>query len=135
MKYLAIDYGDKRTGLATCDEGEIICSPLKVVVSDGRLADNIVSVIEEYGIEGVVVGLPLNMDGTEGGQAKKVREFAEILEKQVNVPIFFQDERLSSFDADEKLAGAELTNKKKKKVQDALAAASFLQGFLDSKKD
>lgn len=133
MRYLAIDYGTKRTGLAVCDRQEMLTSPLKVLQGQGNLIRDICSVIEEEGIEGVVVGIPFNMDDTEGPQAKKTRIFAEELRKYVEIPIYFQDERLSSFEAEDKLAGLELTRKQKKRHIDAIAAAAILRSFLESK--
>ncbi|MHC5059617.1 MAG: Holliday junction resolvase RuvX [Planctomycetota bacterium] len=134
MRYLCIDYGQKRTGLAICDADETISSPLKVLTCcQNELIAEITDLIEREEVRGVVVGLPLNMDDTEGHQVKYVRKFAAQLSEHIDVPIHFQDERLSSFDAAGKLAGAELTRKKKKKRLDAVAAASILQSFLDKK--
>jgi len=135
MRYLAIDHGEKRTGLALCDAAETMAFPLKVITEKALFVKSIIKVIHEENIEAVVVGLPLNMDDTEGPRAKSVRNFAVQLEKQVVVPVLFFDERLSSFDAEKKLAGLELTRKMKKKHLDAVAAASILQSFLDDKHD
>jgi putative Holliday junction resolvase len=130
MRYLAIDYGLKRTGLAICDQGESIASPLKVVTESKRLVEAIINIADEEEAEAVVIGLAFNMDDSEGPQAKLVRQFAETLGDQTSLPIHFQDERLSSFDAEGKLAGL-YTRKKKKGRLDAVAAASILQSFLD----
>ncbi len=130
MRYLGIDYGDRRTGLAVCDTGGTIVSPLAVLPSDGALVDRIAGIIAQEGIEGIVLGLPLNMDDTEGPQARKVRRFAEVLGGKVSIPICFQDERLSSFEAADRLAGLSLTRKGRKKRLDAVAAAAILQAFL-----
>ncbi len=133
MRYLAIDHGKKRIGLAVCDADEVIASPLEVVEGHGGLIERIVNVVDEYQTEAVVLGLPLNMDGSEGAQAKLVRQFAGGLEKKLGIPILFHDERLSSFEAKEKLADAELTTKKKRRRLDAVAAAEILRSFLDEK--
>ena len=133
MRYLGIDYGDKRVGLAVCDHGETIVSPLSVVQANSELMEVISDVIDSQGVEAIVLGLPLNMDGTEGAGAKKIRNYLKELEECVDVPVFLHDERLSSFDAESKLAGVGLTRKKKKKHLDAVAAASILQCFLDGK--
>ena len=132
MRYLAIDYGTKRTGLAICDAGESMACPLEVISGIGNPAEYIAKVAHEEEAEAFVVGLPLNMDDTEGPQSKKVREFAKILGEKSDLPIHFFDERLSTFDAEGKLAGL-YTRKKKKGRLDAVAAASILQSFLDSK--
>jgi putative Holliday junction resolvase len=134
MRYLSIDYGQKRTGLAICDAGEMIASPLKVLmVAQSELVAGIADIINREKVEAVVLGLPLNMDGTAGRQVKRVQKFAAQMKECIDIPIHFQDERLSSFDAEGKLAGTELTRKKKKKRLDAVAAASILQSFLDQK--
>jgi putative Holliday junction resolvase len=133
MRYLAVDHGEKRTGLAICDKSERMASPLKVLLGQAELVRQIVKVVREEEIETVVVGLPLNMDSTEGPRAKSVRVFGAELEKVAQVPVIYHDERLSSFDAEKKLAGLDLTRKKKKKHLDAVAAASILESFLDYK--
>ena len=134
MRYLAIDFGEKRTGLAVCDADETIASPLVVLEGQGALSERIAEVVRDQQVDAVLFGLPLNMDGTEGGQVKRVRKFAEELSGHIDVEIEFHDERLSSFDAEGKFAGSELTRKKKKKRLDAVAAASILQSFLESKR-
>jgi putative Holliday junction resolvase len=134
MRYLAIDYGMKRTGLAICDAAETIASPVTVITGQGGLIAKIIEVIEDENIEAVVVGLPLNMDGTDSGQTKKARLFAEQLGAKKEISIDFQDERLTSFEAEQKLAGLGITRKKKKKHLDAIAAAVILQIYIDKKK-
>ena len=133
MRYLASDHGEKRTGLALCDAMETIASPYEVITDKGRVIDRIVNTVEEEKIDAIVIGLPLNMDDSEGMRAKQVRQFANQLQKSIDIEIIFFDERLSSFDAEKKLAGLDLTRKKKKKHLDAVAAASILQSFLDQK--
>jgi len=132
MKYLAIDYGLKRTGLAICDASETICSPLTVLDSTKNLISKLAEIIAKENIEAIVIGLPLNMDDTEGSQARAVREFADRLRKIIDIPIHFQDERLSSFAADEKLAMSDFSTAEKKQRQDALAAADILETFLQN---
>jgi putative Holliday junction resolvase len=132
MRYLAIDLGQKRTGLAICDAGETIASPLCLITDQTSLISRVKKIAAEEEVGAVVIGLPLNMDGSEGAPVKNIRNFAKALAKEVDLPIHFQDERLTSFDAEQKLAG-EFTRKKKKKRLDAIAAASILQAFLDEK--
>ncbi len=132
MRYLAIDYGLKRTGLAICDADETLASPLVVLTGQGGLIEKIRRIVADQAVEAIVFGLPLNMDGTEGAQAKRVRDFAAQFTQIIDLPIFFQDERLSSFDAEKKLAALGITRKKKKKHLDAIAAATILQAFLDT---
>ena len=132
MRYLSIDLGVKRIGLAICDAGEAIVSPLAVIESHKGLIGKIKAAVKDYGVGAVVLGLPLNMDGSEGTASKSVRQFAEQMKKTIEIPVYFQDERLSTFGAAEKLAAGEFTHKGKKKRLDAIAAAEILQAFLDS---
>jgi len=134
MRYLAIDYGSKRTGLAICDADETIASPLAVLHGQKGLLRRIKEIIEAENAEAVVLGLPLNMTGSESSQTKLVRKFAEQLKKYLSVPVQLQDERLSSFGAEEKLAPADFTRGKRKKRIDAVAAAEILEAFLERKK-
>lgn len=133
MRYLAIDYGAKRTGLAVCDASEAIVSPHSVLHGQKDLAGQINRIVASENIEAIVLGLPLNMDDSEGPQARKVRAFAQQLESQIHIPIHFQDERLSSFGAEQKLEEIGLSKGKKRKRLDALAAAEILQAFLERK--
>jgi putative Holliday junction resolvase len=133
MRYLAIDYGQKRTGLALCDAAETLASPLAVLTGQKRLITQIDEIIRTEQIDAVVLGLPLNMDDSEGPQAKQVRDFAERLKKCIGLPVYFHDERLSSFDAEKKLAGTKMTRQVKKKRIDAIAAAAILQSFIEQK--
>lgn len=134
MRYLAVDYGDKQVGLAICDADETIASPLAVIHNEARLVKKIADVVRRENVEAVVVGLPLNMDGSEGPQAKLVLKFAAELKERLGIPIHLQDERLSSFSAAEKLTRADLTRRKRKKRIDAVAAAAILETFLEAKK-
>jgi putative Holliday junction resolvase len=133
MRYLAIDYGAKRTGLAVCDATESMAFPYGVLHGRKDLAKQIARVVASENIEAIILGLPLNMDGSEGPQAKTVRSFAGELKSQIQVPIHFQDERLSSFGAEQKLEEIGLSKGKKRERLDALAAAEILQDFLEYK--
>jgi len=133
MRYLAIDYGTKRTGLAICDRAETIVSPLAVIQGQKELLKKIAEVIETERVEAVVLGLPLNMTGSESSQTKLVFKFAEQLKDYLHIPVHFQDERLSSFGAEERLASAKFTRGKKRKRLDAVAAAEILEAFLEQK--
>lgn len=128
---LGIDYGTKRIGLAIGDEETRLPTPIKTVVENDlpRQIEAVARVAEEYDAAGFVLGLPLNMDDTEGAQAKTVRTFGHQLAAYTQKPVHYVDERLSSFAADDLLRGAELTRKKKKGVQDAIAATVILQSF------
>ena len=133
MRYLAIDYGSRRTGLAICDPTETIVSPLAVIDSRKGLLEKITGFIESENVDAVVVGLPLNMDDSKGPQAQLVLKFTEQLKSKVKIPILMQDERLSSYAAEEKLAPAQFSRQKKKQRLDAIAAAEILELFLQQK--
>ena len=140
MRTLAIDLGARRVGLALSDEGARFATPHDVltVTSSNQALDPIISLIRREGVDRIVVGLPLNMDGTVGTQARTVIAWANELSSRAVKPVIFVDERLSSFDAEQQLiarkrGGEKLTRKRKKGQLDALAAASFLQAFLDGK--
>jgi putative Holliday junction resolvase len=131
MRYLSIDYGTKRTGLAICDPTETIVSPLAVIRSEKGLLEKISEVVSSENVGAIVLGLPLNMDNSQGPQAKLVLKFAEKLRKSLQIPVHLQDERLSSFGAEEKLASAGLTKTAQKNRLDAVAAAEILEAFLE----
>jgi len=135
VRYLAIDHGEKRTGLAISDASETLVSPHVVIetTSQKELLRRIVEVLEAEKIDAIVVGLPINMDDTEGPRAKKVRQFVTALQQRTDKPIHLHDERLSSFEAEYLVGDLELTRKKKKKRLDAIAAAAILRSFFEQK--
>jgi putative Holliday junction resolvase len=140
VRTLAIDLGTRRVGLALSDEGGRFATPYDVlfVTTPQQATHAIVAVIEKEGAERLVVGLPLNMDDTLGPAAKNTIAWANDLAKRASKPLVYVDERLSSFEAEQSLitrkrGGEKITRKQKKEQLDALAAASFLQAFLDGK--
>jgi putative Holliday junction resolvase len=132
VRFLAIDLGGKRTGLASGDDLTGIVQPLKVI--EAAPGDHLLRLvrreIEEHGPDAIVVGLPLNMDGTEGPSAAAVRAFAARIGEACGVGIRFQDERLSSFAAESHLDRSGRTHREKKEIRDALAAAEILRDHL-----
>lgn len=130
-RWLAVDHGTKRIGLAVSDATGSIASPLEVLPAGDLNAFHrrLDSLLGEYDIGGVVVGWPLNMDDTEGPQGAEARSFAIELERRLDTDVRMWDERLSSSEADSQLAG-HLTRNKRRARQDALAAATILQDFL-----
>jgi putative holliday junction resolvase len=140
MRTLAIDLGSRRMGLALSDEGGRLASPLQVVQvsSPAEAARLAAQAAQKHNADQLLVGLPLNMDGTTGPAAAAALNWGKSLAKLCNLPLLFVDERLSSFAADQSLleqkrGGHHITRKGKKKRQDAIAAADFLQGFLDGR--
>ena len=133
MRYLAIDHGQKRTGLAISDASETLVSPHSVIetASEEELLRRISDVLKTEEIDAIVVGLPINMDGTESDRSRKVRQFVLAMQELTDKPVHLHDERLSSFEAGYLVGDLELTRKKKKKRLDAIAAASILRSFLE----
>ncbi|MCW5776423.1 MAG: Holliday junction resolvase RuvX [Phycisphaeraceae bacterium] len=138
MRYLCIDLGDRRTGLAVGDDTTRIASPIGVLDTEidmrggDTLLDAIAQAAEEHldiGDE-IVVGLPLNMDGTDGPRAALVRAFAERIASRAGRTVRLHDERLSTASADWSMAQSGMTHKRKKERRDALAAAAILKEFL-----
>lgn len=139
MRYLALDLGDKRTGLAIADGELRLALPLDVIElpmggsDDGaRLIDTLLKRIKDEGASAVVVGLPLNADGSESAQSKKVRVFVERVHEKAGVEVHYQDERLTTEEAHWKMAGSGLTHAEKKARRDALAATAILRDFLST---
>jgi len=140
MRTLAIDLGARRVGLALSDEGAKFATPIEVVsvTSPDQALAPILNLIRKESVQRLVVGLPLNMDDSVGDAARKTVAWARRLSSESGLPIVFVDERLSSFEAeqnliDRKRSGEKITRRGKKERLDALAAAAFLQAFLDGK--
>ncbi|MCK4625249.1 MAG: Holliday junction resolvase RuvX [Phycisphaerae bacterium] len=128
-RWIGIDHGTKRIGVAVGDAEGRIATPLEVLSADDvGFAERIKKIVAEYDAVGVVVGWPLLGDDSEGPQARLVRRFAADLAERTGLDVRLWDERLSSFQADEHLKG-EFTIKQKKHRQDAIAAATILEDF------
>lgn len=133
MRYLAIDLGEKRTGIAAGDDVTGVITPMQVVdVSPALLLDELSKVIASHKPDAIVLGVPLNMDGTDGAAAKKARAFGATLSQRATIPIHYQDERLTSYAADQAMSQSGRTHKRKKELRDALAAAEILRDYLDA---
>ncbi|HEV7298884.1 MAG TPA: Holliday junction resolvase RuvX [Tepidisphaeraceae bacterium] len=140
MRTLGIDLGTRRVGLAMSDEGGRFATPYDVLQVNGTEAAiaPIATLVRNEGVTRVVVGLPLNMDDSVGPAARAAVAWGEQLTTAANVPVLYVDERLSSFAAEQSLnarrrGGEKLTHGRKKQQLDALAAADFLQAFLDGR--
>lgn len=131
-RYLAIDLGDRRTGLAICDEEGILASPLETIDEPDRavLLRRILETCVRERVTALVMGMPYNMDGSEGPRAKVVRDFATKLAAAGAPPVHFEDERLSSFEADEKLKSTGMGWRDRKGRLDASAAVVILESYL-----
>jgi len=138
MRILGIDYGDRRVGLAVSDEGGLIASGLPTFQrksTDGPLIDHVRRLVEQYEVERIVVGLPLNMDGSIGPRARLTTEFANRLRNVLGLDVVTWDERLTSEQADRLMLDADLSRARRKKKRDAIAAHLILQSYLDAKRE
>lgn len=137
MRILGLDIGDRRIGVAISDPENILASPLVTIIRDGddKVIDAIVKLIEKHRVERIVIGLPYSLDGSIGGQASKIMDFANKLSRATNVKIETRDERLSTVAVGRLLAEAGIKNTRAKARRDAAAAAFILQGYLDSLKN
>lgn len=129
---LGIDFGDVRIGIAMSDETAFLASPLTTVQNSKTAADEIAGLVQEHGVETIVIGLPLNMDGSAGSATEKVRKFSRKLAAKTDVPIIESDERLTTVTAHHNLREAGLDGKKRKGVVDMAAAQIILQDWLDA---
>ena len=136
MIILSVDYGESRTGLAVCDKNEVLASPLSPVIvkNTDMLIKTIVDTALEYKAELIVVGYPVNMDGSEGFRAAAVKEFVERLKQHWDRPVELWDERLTTMGAARLLNEASAKGKKRKMKLDSASAALILQSFIDSRK-
>ena len=131
-RWLALDVGHVRIGVALSDTLGMTAQPLTVLKSEGTQKDIITigGLVNEHEVSQVVVGLPINMDGTESNQTKKIREFTSKLSNRLNVPVFFIDERLTSRQAERMMTDSCVTAKKQRGKVDQIAAALLLQSAL-----
>lgn len=127
-RWLGIDHGTKRIGVAVGETASGIATPVEQLSADADAA-RFAGLAAEYGAAGVVVGWPLNADGSEGRQGRLARKFAAALAEETHLDVRLWDERLSSFEADQRLRG-HFTRRQKKSRHDAVAAAAFLGDFL-----
>jgi putative Holliday junction resolvase len=140
MRTIAIDLGAKRVGMAISDEGGRFATALEVltVASPRHARDAVLAVIAREEAQRIVVGVPLNMDDSAGSAARSAVAWGRELAAAAGKPLVLVDERLSSFDAEQSLSarkrgGERLTHRRKKERLDAIAAAGFLQEFLDGR--
>lgn len=137
MRVLGIDLGSKRIGVAASDRSGTIASPLTVITrSRSRREDHLAirRLVAEEEASAVVVGLPLNMDGTEGPAAEAARDEAARLATVVEVPVFVHDERRTTVEADRVLLERGMNAQVRRRVVDKVAAAVMLQSWLDSRR-
>jgi putative Holliday junction resolvase len=134
MRLMALDIGDRRIGVALSDPSKTLARSLRVVRRRSEEADvlEIASLVEEYEVEKIVVGHPLQLDGTAGEQARRVEAYVEKLREAAGVPIILRDEGLSTVRAREMMIEAGTKQKDRRTRIDAVAAAVILQDYIDS---
>ncbi len=134
MRFMGLDYGTKRIGVAISDTGCTMAHPLEVieVKGDGSSMSRIKEIASSYGITHVVVGLPYNMDGSIGDIARQVMKWSEELEAFLGLPVVLWDERLTSFEAEGMMIDFNVKARKRRQVIDKIAAGIMLKSYLDS---
>lgn len=136
MRVMGLDVGDKTVGVAMSDELGITAIPITVISRTGSLKREIGEIrrlVEENGVECIVVGMPLMLDGTVGIQAQKVEAFVEELRRRLRVQIVTWDERLTTSEVERILIASDQSRMKRKKVIDKLAAAVMLRSYMESR--
>ncbi len=134
QRLMGLDVGTKTVGLALSDPSLTIATPLETLERGkfARDAERLRALIEAEGVGGLVIGLPLNMDGSEGPRVQSVRQFARNLREKIDIPVAFWDERLSTAAVTRTLLEADASRRRRRQVVDKMAAAYILQGALDS---
>ena len=137
MRILGLDIGETRIGVAVSDPSGSVATPLVVLDARRALGDgrDLGRIVDDYDIELLVAGLPLSLDGTEGPQAARVRQVAKRLAERAALPLDFADERLSSVQARRSMTAAGVSDRAKRGSVDMVAAAIFLQGYLDARRE
>lgn len=133
MRYAGLDIGERRIGVAVSDDLGRVSTPLAVLPGPTEFArgEGLSRIVEDYGIEFVVVGLPVSMDGSEGPQARRTRTLAARLMAHVGLPFDFFDERLTSSEASMRMSETGVSQRDQRGAKDMVAASILLQAFLD----
>ena len=136
MRIMAIDYGDAHTGIAISDPTGFMTGYATVINAyrPEVVVQQITALVKEYGVEELVLGHPINMDGSRGPRSEKAHAMKALLEERLSLPVVLWDERRTTIDAHQILMGSGKNAKKRKKVVDAVAASLILEGYLTFKK-
>ena len=137
MKIMAVDLGLARTGIAVCDELEMLASPITVIneKNESALINKIINQADILKVKLIIVGLPKNMDGTKGERAKECERIAKEIEQKSNIKTVLWDERCTTISAHNVLNVTNTRGKKRKAIVDAVAAVMILQSYLDYRKN
>ena len=132
-RLIGLDLGSKRIGVSICDEKQLIATPLKTINRNtfNELISELNVIIEENDIKGIIIGNPLNMDGSSGRSAQSVKDTSQKIEENINIPICLWDERLSTVGAFNLSSQLDINVSKREKKIDENAAAFILQGAID----
>ena len=132
-RLIGLDLGSKRIGVSICDEKQLIATPLKTINRNSlhELISDLKSIIDENNIKGIIIGNPLNMDGSSGRSAQSVKDTSQKIEENINIPICLWDERLSTVGAFNLSSQLDINVSKREKKIDENAAAFILQGAID----
>ena len=132
-RLIGLDLGSKRIGVSICDEKQLIATPLKTINRNtlNKLIAELKVIIDENNIKGIVIGNPLNMDGSSGRSAQSVKDTSQKIEENINIPICLWDERLSTVGAFNLSSQLDINVSKREKKIDENAAAFILQGAID----
>ena len=132
-RLIGLDLGSKRIGVSICDEKQLIATPFRTIKRSTakELINELRTIIEENDIKGIIIGNPLNMDGTSGSSAQSVKDTSENIEKSINLPVCLWDERLSTVGAFNLSSQLDVNVSKREKKIDENAAAFILQGAID----
>ena len=132
-RLIGLDLGSKRIGVSICDEKQLIATPLKTIDRNSLedLINELKIIIDENDIKGIIIGNPLNMDGSSGSSAQSVKDTSQNIEKNINIPICLWDERLSTVGAFNLSSQLDINVSKREKKIDENAAAFILQGAID----
>ena len=132
-RLIGLDLGSKRIGVSICDEKQLIATPFKTLnrTTAKELINELKIIIEENNIQGIIIGNPLNMDGSSGSSAQSVKDTSDNIEKSINLPVCLWDERLSTVGAFNLSSELDVNVSKREKKIDENAAAFILQGALD----
>ena len=130
---IGLDLGSKRIGVSICDEKQLIATPLKTINKNtlNELIAELKVIIDENNIKGIIIGNPLNMDGSSGRSAQSVKDTSQKIEEKINIPICLWDERLSTIGAFNLSSQLDINVSKREKKIDENAAAFILQGAID----
>ncbi|MBN2224658.1 MAG: Holliday junction resolvase RuvX [Deltaproteobacteria bacterium] len=127
MRILALDVGERRIGLAISDPLGTIAQPLMTMQRNDGSVDHIIEIVKDKEVGEIVVGLPVNMNGTSGKQVDEVNEFARLITERIDIPLVFVDERLTTVEAEKLMISADVNRRKRRQTIDSVAAAIILE--------